>query len=356
VCADMLLGAILSLSLQAPAFRAPAFQAPASEAARVGLRRTVHMAEGGPPQIDWQPATVVSNDMIARGTRQLRLKAGAKVEYKPGHILGFEVTHPETGEGLKGPYTVTRSVSADEFDIIYRVIPDGRKTPFMEQLSPAETVRFGGRFGTPVDEGVGSDCDRFVGIATGAGLGPLLGYAEDALAAPDGPECIELYCGFRDLSDNCGKACDALAAKYPDRFAWKPVISKPMACTAVGLAGLAGGGIASTLAGDAAPTGAASVASAIAPPPAASPAFAQGRVSAAVPSLLGDVISATTHFHLVGNGQFVVDWQKGLVDGGVDEKRVTTEKYFNGKAAPDEDVAAFIADAVGKRVAGRERV
>ena len=57
----------------------------------------------------------------------------------------------------------------------WQVIPDGRKTPFMEQLREGDAVRFGGRFGTPVDEGVASDCERFVGVATGAGLGPLVG-------------------------------------------------------------------------------------------------------------------------------------------------------------------------------------
>ena len=75
----------------------------------------------------------------------------ATVAHEAGHILGFEMTHPDTGDGLKGPYTVTRAAGADAFDIIYRVIPDGRKTPFMERLGAGSKVRFGGRFGTPVD-------------------------------------------------------------------------------------------------------------------------------------------------------------------------------------------------------------
>eukprot|EP00966_Prymnesium_polylepis_P306124 7074116-Prymnesium_polylepis.1 len=70
-----------------------------------------------------------------------------------------------------------------------------------------------------------------------------------------------------------------------------------------------------------------------------------------VPSLLGDTVSATTHFHLVGNGQFVVDFQRGLLEGGVAEERVTTEKYFNGKAEPNADVVEFVATAMRERVA-----
>jgi len=290
------------------------------------------MAEGGPPQIDWQDGLIVSNDVLARGTNQMRIKASSAVDYKPGHILGFELAHPETGEGLKGPYTVTRS-SSDEFDVIYRVIPDGRKTPFMEKLAEGDAVRFGGRFGTPVADGIASECDRVIGVATGAGLGPLVGYAESALSDADGPS-VELYCGFRDLQDVCsGAAVEALQQQYPDRFKWTPIISKPMACTAVGLAGMA-----------------TDVSSASADLQEVAPSFAQGRVSSAVPGMLGEV-SGTTHFHLVGNGQFIVDFQAGLLAAGVSEERVTTEKYFNGKAEADEAVVNFIAEAIGKRMA-----
>ena len=200
------------------------------------------MAEGGPPQIDWQDAVVVSNEQLARGTMQIRLRASTPHGYRAGHILGFEMAHPESGEGLKGPYTVTRAADESAIDIVYRVIPSGRKTPFMEQLAAGDTVRFGGRFGVPVDEGIAPECDRVVGIATGAGIGPLVGFAEAALKREDGPR-IELYCGFRELADVAmGSACDQLAADHPARFSWRPIVSKPMACTAVNLAGLGSSG------------------------------------------------------------------------------------------------------------------
>ena len=38
--------------------------------------------------------------------------------------------------------------------------------------------------------------------------------------------------------------------------------------------------------------------------------------------------------------------QGGLLAGGAAEARVTTEKYFNGKAEADEDVVKFIADGL----------
>ena len=306
--------------------------------------RSVMMAE---PQIDWQAAAVVSNEPLARGTMQLRLKASEPHGYKAGHILGFEMAHPKSGEPLKGPYTVTRPVGLDEFDIIYRVIPDGRKTPYMQDLVAGCEVRFGGKFGTPVADGVADGCDRFVGVATGAGIGPLVGYAEAALVASSGPARIELFCGFKDLADACGSACETLEEKYPERFSWTPVISQPMACTAIGLAGFSGtSSLASSLLQVEEEEGVAEPAVA-APSP---PSFLQGRVNTAVPCALGDTISGSTHFHLVGNGAFIADFKQGLLEGGVAEERVTTEKYFNGKAEPNADAVAFIAEQVRKRL------
>lgn len=289
------------------------------------------------PQIDWQGASVVANSQLARGTMQVSIEAAELAGYQPGHILGFEFAHPESGEPLKGPYTVSRS-NGTRFDIIYRVIPDGRKTPFMEHLEPGAAVRIGGKFGVPVADGIANDVERVVGIATGAGIGPLLGFAEDALAAGSKQQ-IELFCGFRDLADVCCRAeCDALEAQHPN-FAYTPVISRPMACTAVAMAGASSGsslGLADL---------SAEVAAEVPTEAAAAKGFVQGRLSRVLPGLLGK-LRPTTHFHLVGNGALVADMLQGLLAAGVAESRVTTEKYFNGKAEADEDVVAFLASAL----------
>ena len=222
----------------------------------------------------------------------------------------------------------------------------------MERLAPGDAVRFGGRFGTPIADGIATGCDRFVGVATGAGLGPLVGYAEAALAQADGPARIELYCAFRDLQDVWAEACESLAHAYPSRFSWTPVISRPMACTAMGLSGLGSGlsgssGLISEALSQSAATQPSSSPPAAMP---ASPGFVQGRVTRIVPSLLGEGVGPRTHYHLVGNGQFVNDFRKGLLDAGVGEARVTTETYFNGKAEVNEDEAAFLTQAMHPRL------
>ena len=266
------------------------------------------------PDIAWQKGTVTSNIPVARGTHQITIRAEASLAYQPGHILGFGLAHPETGEALKGPYTVTRQVGSDSFDIIYRIVPEGRKTPFMESLKPGDDVTFGGRFGLPIAEGIAEGTSRVVGIATGAGIGPLLGFAEAALEAPDGPE-IELYCGYRDLADVCcADALDALSDANPGRFTWTACLSRPMVCTAV----TANGGFAG--------------------------ARVSGRVTSAVPPLLKTLDG--THFHLVGNGEFVKEFKEGCLAAGVNEERVTTETYFNGKAEANPQVVDHVATAL----------
>lgn len=276
------------------------------------------MAEGGPPDIDWQDGTLVANVELGRGTKMLTVKAAAPVDYLPGHILGLEVAH-ESGEPRKGPYTVTRC-DGPTFDIVYRVIPDGRKTPTMASWAEGEPCRFGGRFGTPIAEGISAGATRVVGLATGAGIGPLVGYAEAALASADGPARIELFGGFRDVADVVlGDECEAMRAAHPERFGWGASISQPAPCAAVSLHPVAGERL-------------------------------SGRLTSTLPGLGGGALG-TTHFHLIGNGAFVKEMQAGLLGGGVAEERVTTEVYFNGKAEPNEDVVAFVADAVRKAAA-----
>src|SRR6185436_17577662 len=99
-----------------------------------------------------------------------------------------------------------------------------------------------------------------VGISTGTGIGPLYGFARQALTENVLKVPIRLYAGFREEADICLKPeLDALAASYAE-FSWNPTLSQPHA----GWKGL------------------------------------RGRVTASVPPLLDPLDGL--HFHLVGNG------------------------------------------------------
>ena len=137
-------------------------------------------------------------------------------------------------------------------------------------------------------------------VSTGTGVGPIWGYAERALAG--GLKLpLTVVAGFRELQDACLQdELTALAAAYPN-FSWHFTLSKP----APGWKGL------------------------------------HGHVTDALPSLLGPV--KHLHFHLVGNGEMVVELYHILMRVGLKDERVTSEIYFNWAEDLDEKKQAFLA-------------
>lgn len=262
-------------------------------------RSSALSASGGPPQYDKVDATLVANEVVGRGSHLLRLESETPLEYKPGHVLALEFE--EGGEWLKGPYTVSRA-SESTFDVVIRVV--GKKSEAYAAAAVGSKWRFGGKFHVPISEGIAARADRVVCVSTGTGFGPVLGFAEDALAAADDLK-VTVLAGFREVDDVCCKdAVQRLCVTYPDRFECAYVVSS-----------------------------------------------SSGRVSS--PGALASVAAvadAKTHFHLIGNGAMVNEWTAGLKAGGVPEDLVTTETYFNHKDEPDAAVVDRIAAAI---IAGR---
>lgn len=269
---------------------------------------TVLRAEGGgAPKYDKRPALVVSNEVSGRATKIITLKAddGEPVDYRAGHVLALEIRDPDAEEEkwLPAPYTVTRCSAEDgTFDVLYRVV--GRKTALYEAAAPGDALRFGGRYKVPVLDGIDREgLGRVVGISTGVGVGPLVGFAEEALADDPTYPDVHLFVGFREAKDVCCVlALRALAAAHPDRFTWTVVLSD-----------------------------------------------LNGHVSAG-PNLLmmngktEGTAPGSTHYHLVGNGAMVNEWVQGLGEAGVPEGRVTHEIYFNHKAEPRAEVVEALAN------------
>ena len=272
-------------------------------------------ASGGPPQYDKIDATLVANERVGRATNLLRLESDAPLDYRAGHVLALEVE--EDGEWLRGPYrirvvavtcrcgesvsslrryTVSRATKTT-FDVVIRVC--GRKSEVMAAAPVGSRWRFGGKFHVPILEGVAERASNVVCLATGTGLGPVLGFAEEALEASTLK--LTVLAGFREAEDVCcAAAVEQLREAYPERFECRYVLSS-----------------------------------------------AEGRVSS--PDVLASVAQtadAETHFHLIGNGAMVNEWKAGLAKAGVPEDLVTTETYFNHKVEADDDVVDRIAAQV----------
>lgn len=258
------------------------------------------MAEGGPPQYNKRPATVLSNVEVGRSSYMMRVKAtdGELLEYQPGNVLAFEIRDSDE-EWLKGPYTVSRCDPTEgTFDMCYRVV--GNKSEIFKSAKIDDTnVQFGGKFKVPILEGVVADeVERFVGVSTGVGIGPLLGFAEQALSN-DVNYKIDLLPHFRMEDDVCFRdTMDDLVKQYPGRFSWTPVLSKDRT---------------------------------------------DGQY---LNTFFPRPVTDKTHFHLIGNGSLVNEWKAGLEKAGLASDRVTIEMYFNHKELPRDDVVDAIGEAM----------
>ena len=258
------------------------------------------------PDPDWRPARVVENRPAGRASRWLVLEAtdDEPAAYAPGHVLGLGLMHE--GKRLRHAYTVSRGWPDQRRSAhLYRVIPDGRMTPVLDQLEPGDPIDFHGPFHDPIAEEIDDDATSIMGIATGVGIGPLLGYAADALAAGE-TRPITLLTGVREAADRCElDQLEALADEY-DHFSYHYSLSQPDE----DWSGL------------------------------------KGRVTTTAPGLIRDAGLDNLHVHLVGNGAMVRLFRKALREAGMNRQRVTIETYFNHDQAPEPEAVEPLVAAL----------
>jgi NAD(P)H-flavin reductase len=209
---------------------------------------------------------------------------------------------------MRHAYTVSRGTpSSNRFEHLYRVISGGRMSPRLAELSKADTVYFHGPFHTPIQQEVREDAERIVLISTGAGIGPLYGYAEKALSEGE-QRPMTLLAGFREESHTCLSGELGSLAQRHSNFAWHFTLSRPSSVWS----GL------------------------------------RGRVTDRVSEMLDPAKLTTYHFHLVGNGEMVHLVQKALAAAGVSLARISIETYFNHYVQPlNEEVERVAAQFIG---------
>ena len=246
----------------------------------------------------WREATVTDSREVGRGARllELELPDALPFPFEPGHVVVLR------DGGHKHPYTVCSPDPARRrLTLLFRVVPGGRMTPLLDRAAPGQRLELSGLHHSPVLEGLAPAAAAVIGLATGSGIGPLWGFAEQALAAGfDRP--ITLFAGVRKEADICLKAeLDALQAAHPG-FRWHPTLSEP------------------------------------------EPAWRglRGRVGEAAPPLIA--APRACHFHLVGNGAMLAEMKAALKAVGVPPEQVTTEVFFNFNAEADPgSVQAIVA-------------
>jgi len=256
------------------------------------------------PKSVWRPARVLANHAIAEGSMWVVLEAmdDLPAAFEPGHVLGLGLKRDDHTL-VRHAYTVSRGKpSARRFEHLYRVISGGRVSPLLAQLSPNDAVFFHGPFHTPIQEEIDPDAEHVVLISTGAGIGPLFGYAEKTLAEGERRPAT-LYAGFREESHTCLRSELSSLASRHSNFKWHFTVTRP----SKSWDGLA------------------------------------GRVTDVVPDQLRLNDLKRYHFHLVGNGEMVSLVETALHRAGVSDRRVSTETYFNHYVEPSIDVVEQLA-------------
>jgi len=283
--------------------------------------------QGGPPQYDKIMASLQNAEVVANGTILLHIQAGKDDtwDYEPGHVLALEIkgspkdgtthTYEDTLKNkgwMRGPYTVTAS-SEKELQILLRIV--GEKSQAFADAKPGTQIQVGGKFKVPIVEGIDvATTSQVVLVSTGVGIGPCVGAMEQVVERLTKGKLtfppIHLMASFRTKEEIAlADKLDKWQQDYPTQFSWTPVVTCEKG----------------------------------------------GRLSSSV-ERLQDCLKASptidalqlqrTHFHLIGNGELVNEFQKGLDQAGVPKEKVTLEVYFNHSVKGKGESVDTIAQAI----------
>lgn len=234
--------------------------------------------------------------------------------HQPGYFVGIRTDIP--GQGLRrSPYCILSPPDGSRrFRLLVRLVPEGPVSCYLAALTVGDEITFRGPSGrsmVPKEQGT-----HLVLLATGVGVGPLLGLAQHLL--PQGfDRPVHLYWGLRQPEDVCLlDDLDALCVSHPN-FSYDVSLSEPPG----DWEGL------------------------------------RGRITESVPPLLPTL--GDKHFYLVGNGAMIEEMCCALSDMGVDDLMLHTEVYFNVRYRPTPERVAevrdrFVADDLFTPFAHRE--
>lgn len=255
-----------------------------------------------------RPASIVENRLLSRGTYWMgvQLEDDLPFPFKAGNVVSLHLQ--VAGKRYRHPYSVCAAdEESRELGFLFRVVQGGTMSPVLAQFGAGNPIAVSGCFGTPVQQLVHPNATSLVGVSTGSGIGPLAGFAREALVDPAWTRPIVLLTGFRSEVDV--PLVDQLCAMEEDeRFRWFPSLSKPE----TDWDGLT------------------------------------GRVSQTLPELFE--VLAGAHVHLVGNGKMISEMRMGLLKAGHPGEFITSEAYFGKHEGPAEAVIEELALQMKGRV------
>ena len=218
--------------------------------------------------------------------------------YRPGYFVGIRTEIEELGL-RRSPYCILSPPDGSRrFELLVRLVPEGPVSCYLAGMDIGDEITFRGPSGRSMVPK--EDDTELVMLATGVGIGPLLGLSRHLLAGGfDRP--ITLYWGLRLVDDVCLEGELTELTRHPN-VRYEISLSQPPP----GWTGL------------------------------------RGRLTESVPPLLPKL--GGKHFYLVGNGAMIEVMYAALSDLGVDELLIHTETYFNVKYRPTDRVVARIRE------------
>lgn len=252
-------------------------------------------------RFDRRAELVAREELTPTGTVSLEFRVVDDVPFpfEPGYFVGIQTDVDGAGP-RRSPYCITSPPDEGRlFRLLVRLVPEGPVSCYLAALRVGDVITFRGPSGRSM---VPKERDTaLVLVATGVGVGPLLGLTE-LLVSQGFDRPVRLYWGLRLAEDIClVDRLDALAAG-PGDFSYRISLSRPPP----GWTGL------------------------------------RGRVTASVPPLLETL--GDKHFYLVGNGAMIEEMRCALSDLGVDEQLIHRETYFNVRHRPDPRVLAELRE------------
>lgn len=165
---------------------------------------------------------ISARKLVARDMLELRLLRPIDFDHLAGQFIQFEIS--DNGKIAKRAYSIASNPRSPELEFCIKLLPGGLASAYFQQATPESILTFTGPQGRFVCATRGRP---MMFVATGAGLGPIMGMITDELKNRGTKEHIELIFGVRSQEDIFWiDRLDALQKEHSN-FTYRVTLSQP---------------------------------------------------------------------------------------------------------------------------------
>lgn len=164
---------------------------------------------------------IIAKKMLNEHLVEVRFAKPADFTYQAGQFLQLLVP----GEGTETPrsYSLSSTPTDEYLEFGIKLYPDGLASQYIDKAAVGHEVALKGPFGRFVN----THTDPIVGVATGAGLVPIMGIVRDELMNKKNTNPIKVIFGVRSETDLFWlEEMQALSNNYPN-FNFEVTLTQP---------------------------------------------------------------------------------------------------------------------------------